>query len=157
MYSMLNDENTTAAHKSLSVMVELYRKRVWTDTRTVNAIASACLADASKVVTTAIRFFLGIDRQLVDDEEGEHEARAQEQASKIDFHRHSKKTGRRARQTRHGQQKQRKISRDHENREPTPIFPAIQLLHDPQGLAERLFRKLRQSVERFELKLLMMK
>ena len=91
MYSMLNDENTTAAHKSLSVMVELYRKRVWTDTRTVNAIASACLADASKVVATAIRFFLGIDRQLVDDEEGEHETRAQEQASKIDFHRHSKK------------------------------------------------------------------
>ncbi len=37
-----------------------------------------------------------------------------------------------------------------------PLFPAIQVLYDPQNLAETLFKKLRQSGERFEVKLLLM-
>jgi protein SDA1 len=156
MYSMLGDENSIAAHQSLSVMVELYRKRVWTDSRTVNTIASACLSDSSKVVATAIRFFLGIDRQLVDDEEGAAAEQEQTLAAEINHHRHSKKTAKRAHQTERQQAKRAKVARANQNREPAPVFPAIQLLNDPQGLAERLFRKLRQSVDRFEVKLLMM-
>ena len=40
--------------------------------------------------------------------------------------------------------------------ENTPLFPAIQLIHDPQALAEKLFKKLRQPGEKFEVKLLLM-
>ena len=49
-------------------------------------------------------------------------------------------------------------SNDDDEQESQPVFPAIQLLHDPQGLAERLFRRARQQdrAERFELRLLVL-
>ena len=51
-----------------------------------------------------------------------------------------------------------KLRRDHQGKvlETTPLFPAIQLIHDPQALAEKLFKKLRQPGEKFEVKLLLM-
>jgi hypothetical protein len=42
LYSMVNDENETAAKKSLAVLIELHKRQVWTDARSVNVIASAC-------------------------------------------------------------------------------------------------------------------
>lgn len=32
------------------------------------------------------------------------------------------------------------------------LFPAINLLHDPQGTVEKVFRRLRQSKQRFEVR-----
>ena len=51
-----------------------------------------------------------------------------------------------------------KTQRDLENKvkESSPLFPAIMLLNNPQDLAEHLYSKLRQSGERFEVKLLIM-
>ena len=51
-----------------------------------------------------------------------------------------------------------KLRRDNQGKamENTPLFPAIQLIHDPQALAEKLFKKLRQPGEKFEVKLLLM-
>jgi protein SDA1 len=42
LYSMVNDENETAAKKSLAVLIELHKRQVWTDARSVNVVASAC-------------------------------------------------------------------------------------------------------------------
>lgn len=33
------------------------------------------------------------------------------------------------------------------------LFPAINLLHDPQGTVEKVFRRLRQSKQRFEVRI----
>ena len=46
---MLKDSNLLAAKKSLDVMIELYKKNIWKDAKTVNVIASACLSDVNKV------------------------------------------------------------------------------------------------------------
>ena len=40
-------------------MIELYRKSVWRDERTVNVISTACFSDVTKLAVTAIKFFLG--------------------------------------------------------------------------------------------------
>ena len=48
---MLKDSNLLAAKKSLDVMIELYKKNVWKDAKTVNVVASACLSDLSKVLS----------------------------------------------------------------------------------------------------------
>ena len=42
MFTMLKDSNKVAAKTSLDVMIELYRKNVWRDAKTVNVIATAC-------------------------------------------------------------------------------------------------------------------
>ena len=56
MYTMLKDSNSMAAKKSLDVMVELYKKNIWKDAKTVNVIASACLSDLSKVLDSTFNF-----------------------------------------------------------------------------------------------------
>ena len=50
MYTMLRDNNPIAAKKSLDVMVELYRKNIWNDGKTVNVITTACFSPITKVV-----------------------------------------------------------------------------------------------------------
>ena len=42
MFTMLKDSNKIAAKTSLDVMIELYRKNIWRDAKTVNVIATAC-------------------------------------------------------------------------------------------------------------------
>ena len=56
MYTMLNDSDLLAAKKSLDVMVELYKKNIWKDAKTVNVIASACLSDLTKVLDSTQGF-----------------------------------------------------------------------------------------------------
>ncbi|KAJ1675149.1 Severe Depolymerization of Actin [Spiromyces aspiralis] len=51
-------EGAVAAKRSLDVCIELYRKNIWCDTRTVNVIAEACLSPINKIMATAIQFFL---------------------------------------------------------------------------------------------------
>lgn len=69
MFTMLKDENQMAAVKSLSVMVELWRRKLWTDAKTVNAIATVCFSPDTKMITMGLRFFLGVD--WYEDEEAE--------------------------------------------------------------------------------------
>ena len=49
MYTMLRDDNVIAAKKSLDVMVELYRRNIWNDAKTVNVITTACFSPVTKV------------------------------------------------------------------------------------------------------------
>jgi len=49
MYTMLSDSNAVAAKKSLDVMIELYRRNIWKDAKTVNVISTACFSPVPKV------------------------------------------------------------------------------------------------------------
>jgi len=53
MFTMLKDSNTKAAKMSLAIMVELYKKNVWNDAKTVNVIATACFSKVNKVRSVA--------------------------------------------------------------------------------------------------------
>lgn len=44
MYTMLQDESEIAQKKSLDVMIDLYRRGIWRDAKTVNVMAQACLS-----------------------------------------------------------------------------------------------------------------
>ena len=69
MFTMLSDSSDMAARKSLEVMIELWRYKVWTDAKTVNAIAGACFFKESKILVTALKFFVGIDQVDGDDDD----------------------------------------------------------------------------------------
>lgn len=49
MFTMLKDNNTRAAKMSVNIMIDLYKKNVWNDTKTVNVIASGCFSKITKV------------------------------------------------------------------------------------------------------------
>ena len=67
MYAMLADDNVLAARHSLDVIVELYRRQVWNDAKTVNVIATGAFHKSGHMVAVSLRFLLGRD---VDDGDG---------------------------------------------------------------------------------------
>eukprot|EP01135_Chromosphaera_perkinsii_P005741 Nk52_evm41s359 gene=Nk52_evmTU41s359 len=157
MYQMLNDPCQMAAKKSLDVMIELYRKNVWRDAKTVNVIASACLSSTMKLCVTAISFFLSGKNDNEDESDDEEDG-----PSRADITKHAKgvtkKTKKRAKQMERALDnltKKRK-RREGKTTESTDFSP-LHLLNDPQGLAEKLFQMLKKSNEKFEIRALMMK
>ena len=69
MMQILDTSDKAAAKTSLDVMIELYRRSVWRDAKTVNVIASACLSDVTRVMVTGLNFFLG--KEEGGDEDGD--------------------------------------------------------------------------------------
>lgn len=59
---LLTDPNEEAAKRALNVMIELYKRCVWNDEKTVNAIWSGGVMHANpKIVAASCRFFLILD------------------------------------------------------------------------------------------------
>ena len=86
-----------------------------------------------------VRFFLGIETRMEEDQEKEREVENEE----IDSHSHSHKTKARQRDTdRQVAARRRKLRRANQT-ESNPRFPAIALVYDPQGFAEKLLHLLR--------------
>ncbi|KAJ2762090.1 Severe Depolymerization of Actin, partial [Coemansia nantahalensis] len=51
-------EGAIAAKKSLDICIELYRKGIWTDSKAVNVVVQACFSPVTKIMVTAVQFFL---------------------------------------------------------------------------------------------------
>ena len=162
----LEDASTKIAVKTLAVVSDLYRRKVWTDARTVNVIANACFSDVPKVATGAMRFFLGIDQQidaLENDEDSVEREKFLAELPKVKKTQHAKLTRKRKRQMERAVKKVKKHRmkmRDKEAGEETMeskvLLKAIEMIHDPQSFTERLFKRLRGSKCPFETKLMMM-
>lgn len=150
MYNMLNDSNSKAAKMSLDIMVDLYRKNIWHDAKTVNVIATACFSKVTKVMVAALKFFTSADV-----EESKEDSDSENEITPMDVmkaNKYNKKSNKRDKQLKRVQEMYKKKKK----KETAPVFnfSALHLLHDPQGVAEKLFKQLQSSNERFEVKLL---
>jgi len=156
MYNMLRDNCPTAAKMSLDVMIELYRRKIWNDSKTVNVIVTACFSKVTKILVAAITFFLGVDEQDEKDDDSDEEADKPKKTAIqiIVANKASKKTRKKERKMKkalsviHKHKKKKKV--DSFN------FSAIHLIHDPQGFAEKMYKQLEATTERFEVKIMMM-
>lgn len=153
MYSMIKDSNPKAAKMSLDIMVELYKKNIWNDSKTVNVIGTVgCFSKVTKVMVASLKFFLGTDEE--EEESGSEsddntpDLKAAMMANKV-----SKKTKKRTKQL-ENVKKLYKKSQNKKKKAPAYNFSAIHLIHNPQGMAEDLFKQLQDGNERFEVKLL---
>lgn len=64
MYGMLKDANPKAAKMSADIMIDLYKKNIWNDSKTVNVIATVgCFSPITKV---------GMEFRANDDYANEH-------------------------------------------------------------------------------------
>lgn len=156
MFTMLNDENEMAARKSLDVMIELWRRKVWTDKKMVNAIVTACFSKDTKLKRGALQFMLGVAHY---DENEEEEMEKNNQKITKDACRnkamlvHTKRRGKKQRAI---QRVMKKVKNSHNKLQQKVDVPAIQLVYDAQTFADRLFGSLRRSNDPFEVRLLMM-
>ncbi|XP_014249063.1 protein SDA1 homolog [Cimex lectularius] len=153
MYNMLNDGNSKAVKMSLNIMTELYKKNVWNDAKTVNVIATACSSKIIKVMVAALKFFLSSDEPAKDSDDSDSDNDAPTAKDVIMANKFNKKTRKREKQLKKAKQL---VSKSQKKKKKAPSFnvSALNLLHDPQGFAEKLFKQVENSRERFEVKVL---
>jgi len=151
MYTMLRDNHAIAVKTSLQVMIALYKKNVWKDQKTVNVMTTACFHKVTKVMVSALKFFLGSDEVEESDDDDEDNLPTLMEATMA--HRVAKKTKKRTKMLENI--KKAHIKKKNKEKAPSFSFSALHLIHDPQGLAERLFKKVENLREKFEVKLMM--
>ena len=151
--------DATTAKKALDVMVDLYRRRVWTDEKTVNVVVSACFHPNVRVMATALRFFLGISFYDEEEEEEEEQAIKKQTTRKQIVAKADHLKGivkKRKKRQREITRANRRIKRLESKDTIHGDLPPLQLVHDPQSFAERLFSRLRSSSYSFVVRLLLM-
>ncbi|CAN8006254.1 unnamed protein product, partial [Ixodes hexagonus] len=153
MFTMLKDSNQVAAKTSLDVMIALYKKNIWNDAKTVNAITTACFHKTTKIMATALKFFLGSD-DTAEEEDSSSESEPEGPSIKeiIMAHRVNKKSRKRKRLLDRSKQAKKKAKKDHKAQ--VFNFSALHLIHDPQSMAEKLLKFLQDMNEKFEVKLM---
>lgn len=152
MLGMLKDTSPSAAKMALDVIMDCYKKNIWADAKTVNAIArDGCFSKVKKVQVASLRFFLGTDEKTAEDSDSDDEEpdlKGAILANKV-----NKKTKKRAKQLATAKKQFSKAKRK-KAVAPNFHFSAIHLINNPQEMAENLFKALQSGNERFELKLL---
>lgn len=154
MYTMLKDSNPKAAKMSVDIMIELYKKNIWNDTKTVNVIANVgCFSKITKVMVASLKFFLGTDPDEKDSDASDNSDEEPDLKGAILATRVNKKTKKRQKQLAAVKKQVTKVKKKKTNVE-SFNFSAIHLIHNPQGMAENLFKQLQSQNERFEVKLM---
>ncbi|XP_072352405.1 protein SDA1 homolog [Scyliorhinus torazame] len=154
MYTMLRDSNPKAAKMSLDVMIELYKRNIWNDAKTVNVITTACFSKVTKILVGALKFFLGKDEDEKNNSDSDSEDEGPTTRDLTLRYATSKKSTKNKKKL----EKALKVLKKHKKKKKAEVFnfSAIHLIHDPQGFAEKLFKHLEDSKERFEVKMMMM-
>lgn len=162
MHEMLSSRHAVAAKTSLDVMIELYRKKVWNDAKTVNTIATACFSKVTKIMVAAIKFFVGRDEEEGGDggdSDSESDSDNEEEKKSVKATMMAMKVNKRTKKNQKKLDKAKAAVKKNQKDKKTKVsydFSALHLVHDPQTLAERLYKRLEKMNERFEVKLMTM-
>ena len=143
---LTSDRSSPKGIWAVRITRELWRRQVWTDSKAVEVMKEAALADNVKVITGGVSFFLGGDKER---EEAADES-SDDEAIDMGKLRHqagiNKKTNKIAKDLRIAAATVKKKER--KKNKPHPLnFSALHLLHDPQGFAEALFSRHLQSIK----------
>ncbi|XP_059524198.1 protein SDA1 homolog isoform X2 [Myotis daubentonii] len=136
MYTMLRDSNATAAKISLDVMIELYRRNIWNDAKTVNVITTACFSKVTKILVAALTFFLGKDEEEKQDSDSESEDEGPTARDLLVQYATGKKSSKHKKRL----EKAMKVLKKQKKKKKPEVFnfSAIHLIHDPQEVTKIL-------------------
>lgn len=147
LYNLLTaDRASSKGIWAVKLTRELWKRQIWTDSKAVEIMKEASLADNEKVIVGGVRFFLGGDKER---EELEDES-SDDGGVDIGKLKHqigiNKKTKKKAKVMERAVTTVKKKER--KKNQPHPLnFSALHLLHDPQGFAESLFSKHLQNTK----------
>lgn len=147
LFTLVNSDRTCPkALWAVKITRELWKRQVWTDSKAVEIMKEASLADNEKVIVGGVRFFLGGDkeREELDDENSDDDAvDLGKLKHQMGINKKSKKKLRVLENAMATVKKKEK-----KKKQPHPLnFSAFHLLHDPQGFAENLFSKHLQNTK----------
>ncbi|CCW65707.1 unnamed protein product [Phytomonas sp. EM1] len=162
LFSVMEEDDPIQARCAELVMIDLYRRRVWCDERTVEVMTKACFSRHTPILRTALRFFLmQMPKGLSADDDNDNDAEVQDPGRSISKLKQKlkivKKTAKRdrvlKRTMKNIKRKYDKDERDEELQAKQHVDP-IRLLRDPQQFVERLLARLQKTSERFEVRIL---
>lgn len=160
MYSILQDSSHGGSRKALEVMIELFRKGIWRDAKTVNVIASAIHTSDTKTLHTVLNFFLSPRNEKDDiEEDKEHFLTKKEIIKKFgsgNITRMNKKKKKLKQALTELAKRRKEQLNDRMDDRKNYNYSAILLINDPQGYAEQVYQILAKSNEKFETKVLIM-
>uniref|UniRef100_A0A7S1XCX0 Protein SDA1 n=1 Tax=Compsopogon caeruleus TaxID=31354 RepID=A0A7S1XCX0_9RHOD len=167
LFGVLRDPDEILVKRSLLVVTELFRRKIWNDARTANVIASACFHDSVAVVIIAVRFIIDSatgrgshdsDESSDSDEDqlncgGQADVRAKEMWNA--YNRTARKNSRKKKRVEKAVARLRRKDKDTTRDAFHDPQSAIFLINDPQDMAERLFHDLlhRRRNEKFDIRL----
>lgn len=160
MYTMLQDDTQQASRKSLEVMIELFRKGIWKDSKTVNVIASAITTKDSKTLHTILNFFLSPKFEQDDLKDDKEYILTKREIYKKFGHGAVKHTNKKKRKLKEalaelGKQRKDQMDRRMDDRR-NYNYQAVGMIIDPQGYAEKVYKLLTKSNEKFDTKVMVM-
>ncbi|GAB6022867.1 Protein SDA1 [Chamberlinius hualienensis] len=154
MFSMLKDDFATASKMSLDIMIELYRKNIWNDAKTVNVITLALFSKIARIVVAALTFFLGRDED--DEKKDGDDSSSDDDCPTVKDVAMANRVNKKSKKRQKKLDQTKRVIKKHKNEKKAPVFnfSALHLIHDPQELAEKLFHRLEGMTERYEVKIL---
>lgn len=112
-------------------MIQLYKKKIWNDDKTINVISQGCLHDNPNICASAAKFFLTVEYEDSSDEENSSDEEGGDKLQLLTHHKGSKMTKhRQSKMDRVIKQFKRKESRKKKVKYSTDFLP-IDLIHDP--------------------------
>lgn len=172
LFAALDDPSDTLVKRTLHVLIDLFRKRVWNDPRCANMIASVCFHKSTPIAVIAARFLLDSnvreagedDSDDDDDEEQNRQTRGQDGRKAADMWKAYMMTGKKT--TKKRKRMERVIARATRHKAASTekgisgtdqaSTAAMALLNDPQEFAEKLFSSLQtlRKRDKYETKLI---
>ena len=178
MYNMVKNPDALAAQKSLEVIIDLYKRKLWADARTANVIATAVFSDNLKQRVTSLTFFLHVDDQMAamkasqedSDDESDDEAEGKAtgksvkeilRLTKQEMLEIAKKEGKGVRRTtakteRKIKKLKNRLKKRETGEEDSPASSALHHIYDPTEFAERLFAQCKRARDKFDVKMMML-
>ncbi|EEB09130.1 SDA1 family protein [Schizosaccharomyces japonicus yFS275] len=125
---------------AVRLVQDLWRRKIWSgDARAVEIMKTAALSPNTKVMLAGIHFFLGVDSLDAEDDSDEDEGPDLKKLL------HQSNINKKSKSREAQMQKARaSLKRKERLKNAPPInvnFPALQLLHDPQGFADDLYER----------------
>ncbi|XP_038694298.1 protein SDA1 homolog isoform X2 [Tripterygium wilfordii] len=162
VFSMLQQEDEAKAKRSLTILCELHRRKVWFDDRTANAICTACFHPSSRIMIAAISFLLDYEKIQGDEDSNDsggdddmaHETSQVVINKEAIYKAHHKGT------SSSKKKKKAKLQRAFRNMKrqqrmssekiSSNYYSPVNHLKDAQGFVEKLFSRLQTCNECFE-------
>ena len=168
LFGIINaNNNKTSSKICVDLLVELYKRNCWRDVKTVNVLASACFSKFATVVRSSLLFFIevGIDDAVDSDEEVDSDddddpllnGPSAEEYIMRQVGASSKNTKKMRKKKARAAELMEKLKKKRKRMKVTAAdgnFAALHLIYDPQEFAEKLFKTMQKSKEKFDMKLL---
>lgn len=159
-FDRLREGESEVARRACAVFIALFRKNVWRDAHAVNLMSAGLVHPDVKIAAALAHLFLGNKTKglegILEESEDEEEKDADEVAMEIVG---ARKTARRQKRLERAKKAANKVAstkKSKAERNAHINFIAIDLLHDPHTLAERLLQRVSKGGEPFLFRLLLL-